>query len=192
MQSNQRISHKLFVLVGPPGVGKKFCTLRINGNHPMDVEIIKTLTTQPQRHIYDSLFYKTVSLEDFQQRAAAGDLLESDEFAECWYGIERAEVETLLKQKHGIVSVTPAGVASLRDSGFPAIYAYLIPSSGALVEENLRKKNEAPTRLPLLRQASTLFEHLPESSFDVVIRVRTLVDAAKELDEKLQTYVTLR
>ncbi|MGH8059497.1 MAG: hypothetical protein ACREOH_20045, partial [Candidatus Entotheonellia bacterium] len=180
------------VLVGPPGVGKKFCTLRINGNHPMDVEIIKTLTTQPQRHIYDSLFYKTVTLEDFQQRAAAGDLLEYDEFAECWYGMERAEVETLLKQKHGIVSVTPAGAASLRDSGFPAIYAYLIPSSTALVEENLRQKNEAAARLPLLRQAAALYEHLPESSFEVVIRVRSLVDAAKELDEKLQSYVTLR
>lgn len=192
MESSQRISHKLLVLVGPPGVGKKFCTLRINGNHPMDVEIIKTLTTQPQRHIYDSLFYKTVTLEDFQQRAAAGELLEHDEFAECWYGIERAEVETLLKQKHGIVSVTPTGAASLRDSGFPAIYAYLIPSSTALVDDNLRKKNEAPARLPLVRQASAMFENLPDSSFDVVIRVRTLVDAAQELDEKLQAYVTLR
>jgi len=192
MGTNQSPSRKMIVLVGSPGVGKKFCTLRLNGNHPMDVEIIKTLTTQPQRHIYDSLFYKTVNLEEFQGRVAAGDLLEHAEFAGHWYGVERSDTEAVLKQKHGIVSATPSGAQALRGSGLPTLIAYLIPTSKALVEENLHKKNEAPTRLEAMRSASVMFDALPESAFDVVVRVQTLVDAAKELDEKLQTYVTLR
>lgn len=192
MGTNQNPSHKMIVLVGPPGVGKKFCTLRLNGNHPMDVEITKTLTTQPQRHIYDSLFYKTVNLEEFQERVATGDMIEHAEFAGHWYGIERREAETGLRQKHGVVSTTPTGAETLRSSGLSTIIAYLIPSSKALVGDNLLKKNEDPKRLEDMRKASVIFDGLPESSFDVVVRVKTLVDAAKELDEKLQTYIALR
>lgn len=192
MGAGQDNSRKLLVLVGPPGVGKKFCTLRLNGNHPMDMEIIKTLTTQPQRQIYDSLFYRTVSLPEFQEQAAAGGLLEHDEFAGHWYGIERGHVETILKQKHGIVSATPMGADTLRRSGFPTILAYLIPASKAFVEDNLVKKNEDPERLPMVRQDSSIFAGLPEPSFDIVVRVKSLADAVKELDEKLQAFVPLQ
>jgi hypothetical protein len=37
-----------------------------------------------------------------------------------------------------------------------------------------------------------MYDRLPESSFDVVVRVKTLVDAARELDEQLQGHIALR
>jgi guanylate kinase len=191
MGTNHTISRKILVLVGPPGVGKKFCTLRLNGNHPMDIEILKTLTTQSQRQIYDSLFYKTVGLEEFQQRVARGDLLEHDEFAGDWYGIERADAEAILKQKHAVVSATPSGAETLRRSGFSTVIVYLIPASKALVENHLRQKQETPERLALMRQAMTIFERLPESAYDMAIRVKSLVQAEEELEEKLRAYIEL-
>jgi len=191
MGTSQMVSRKLLVLVGQPGVGKKFCTLRLNGNHPMDVEIVKTLTTQPQRQIYDSLFYKTVDPDEFQQRLAAGDFLEHDEFAGHWYGLERAVTEAVLKQKHGVVSSTPQGVKTLRSSGIPLVIAYLYPVSTSLVEDNLRNKQEAPERLALLRQSAALFERLPENAYDIAVAVKSLVEAERELEEKLATYIAL-
>jgi guanylate kinase len=191
MGTNHTISRKILVLVGPPGVGKKFCTLRLNGNHPMDIDILKTLTTQPQRQIYDSLFYKTVGLDDFQQGVAAGHLLEYDEFAGHWYGIERPEAEAILKQKHAVVSATPLGAETLRKSGFSTVVAYLLPASKSLVEDNLRRKQEAPERLALMRQAVTMFERVPESAYDIAVRVRSLLEAEGELEEKLRAYVEL-
>jgi guanylate kinase len=191
MVTNHAGSRKILVLVGSPGVGKKFCTLRLNGNHPMDLEILKTLTTQPQRQIYDSLFYKTVGPEAFQQRAAAGDLLEYDEFAGHWYGIERADTETILKQKHAVVSATPQGAESLRHGGFSTVVAYLSSASKRLVEDNLRQKQEAPERLALMRQAATRFEGLPASAYDIAVRVTSLLEAVHELEEKLRRYVDL-
>lgn len=191
METGQTMSRKLLVLVGQPGVGKKFCTLRLNGNHPMDVEIVKTLTTQPQRQIYDSLFYKTVDPEAFQQRMAAGDLLEHDAFAGHWYGLERTETEAVLKQKHGVVSSTPHGVETLRSSGLPLIIAYLYPASKSLIEDNLRKKQEDPERLRLLQQSAAVFERLPENAYDIAVAVKSLVDAERELEEKLATYMEL-
>ena len=192
MGTSQHVSHTILVLVGPPGVGKKFCTLRLNGNHPMDVEIIKTITTQPHRQIYDSLFYITHSLEEFQQRVAVDDLLEHDEFAGHQYGIERQGVEAILTQKHGVVSATPAGADVLRRCGLPTVTAYLIPTSKTLLEDNLRKKNEDPDRIARMRKEGGMFDGLPESAFDVVVRVKSLVEAAQELDEKLRAYMTLR
>src|SRR5919109_1478237 len=170
MGTNHTISRKILVLVGPPGVGKKFCTLRLNGNHPMDIDILKTLTTQPQRQIYDSLFYKTVSPEEFQQRVAGGHVLEHDEFAGHWYGIERADAEAILKQRHAVVSATPMGAETLRRSGFSTVIAYLMPASKSLLEDNLRQKQEAPERLALMRQAVARFERVPESAYDIVVR----------------------
>ena len=191
METNHRSSRKIFVLVGPPGVGKKFCTLRLNGNHPMDIEILKTLTTQPQRQIYDSLFYNTVGRETCQQHIEAGTLLESDEFAGHWYGIARADAEAILKQKHAVVSATPAGAEALRRSGLSTLVAYLMPASNALVEDNLRRKQETPERLALMRQAASMFDRLPESSYDLVVRVKSLLEAEAELEDKLRTYVEL-
>jgi guanylate kinase len=191
MGTSHTNSRKILVLVGPPGVGKKFCTLRLNGNHPMDIEILKTLTTQPQRQIYDSLFYKTVGLEEFQCRVAAGELLEHDEFAGEWYGIERADAEAILRQKHAVVSATPLGAEALRRSGFATVIAYLIPTSMALVENHLRQKQETPERLALMRRATGLLERLPESAYDVSVRVKSLTQAEGELEEKLCTYVEL-
>jgi guanylate kinase len=191
MGTNHTISRKILVLVGPPGVGKKFCTLRLNGNHPMDIDILKTLTTQPQRQIYDSLFYKTVGIKEFQQRVAGGDLLEHDEFAGDWYGIERADAEAILKQKHAVVSATPLGAEALRRSSFATVIAYLIPAYKTLVENHLQQKQETPERLALMRQAATIFERLPESAYDISIRVKSLVEAEGELEEKLRAYVEL-
>jgi guanylate kinase len=191
MATNDTVSRKILVLVGPPGVGKKFCTLRLNGNHPMDLEILKTLTTQPQRHIYDSLFYKTVGRETYQELIEAGTLLESDEFAGHWYGIERADAEAILKQKHAIVSATPAGAEALRRSGFSTIVTYLRPASKILVEDNLRRKQETPERLDLMRQAATMFDRLPESAYDLAVQVKSLVEAEAELEDKLRAYVEL-
>jgi guanylate kinase len=184
-------SRKIIVLVGPPGVGKKFCTLRLNGNHPMDIEILKTLTTQPQRQIYDSLFYQTVSTDAFRQRVAEGRLLEHDEFAGHWYGIERADAEAILKQKHAVVSTTPVGAGILRGSGLSTVIAYLIPGSTTLVEENLRRKQDADERLLLMRQAATTYEGLPESAYDIAVRVKSLAEAEEELEQKLRSHIEL-
>jgi guanylate kinase len=191
MGTNDTSNRKILVLVGPPGVGKKFCALRLNGNHPMDIEILKTLTTQPQRQIYDSLFYKTVSVEEFQQRVAGGHLLEHDEFAGHWYGLERADAEAILKHKHAVVSATPVGVEALRRSGLATVIASLIPASKTLVEDNLRRKQETPERLTLMRQATPVYERLPESAYDIAVRVKSLVEAEGELEEKLRAHVEL-
>jgi guanylate kinase len=192
MSASQPVPRKILVLVGPPGVGKKFCTLRLNGNHPMDIDIIKTLTTQPQRQIYDSLFYRTVTAEAFQQRLADGQLVEHDRFAGHWYGIERREAEAVLKHRHGVVSATPSGAESLRRSGLPTVIAYLIPASTRWLEDNLAQKNEDPQRLALFRQEAAKFERLPESAYDIAVRVKSPVEAVKELEERLQAYLEWR
>jgi guanylate kinase len=191
MATGQTINRKILVLVGPPGVGKKFLTLRLNGNHPMDIEILKTLTTQPQRQIYDSLFYNTVDFEEFQRRVSEGHLLEYDEFAGHWYGIERTDAEAILKQKHAVVSATPLGAEALRRSGITAVVAHLVPASRTLVEKHLRHKEETPERLALMRQAGTAFGHLPESTYDVAVRVKSLTQAETELEEKLRAHMEL-
>ena len=118
-------------------------------------------------------------------------MLESDEFAGHWYGINRADAEAILKQKHAVVSATPAGAEALRRSGLSTIVAYLMPASKALVEDNLRRKQETPERLELMRQAASFFDRLPESAYDVAVRVRSLVEAEAELEDKLRAYVEL-
>jgi guanylate kinase len=191
MGTNHTLSRKIIVLIGPPGVGKKFCTLRLNGNHPMDIEILKTLTTQPQRQVYDSLFYNTIGRETCQQHIEAGTLLEYDEFAGHWYGIERGDAEAILKQKHAVVSATPAGTEALRRSGLSIIVAYLMPASKTLVEYNLRRKQETPERLDLMRRAASMFDRLPASTYNLAVRVKSLVEAEAELEDKLRTYMEL-
>jgi len=191
MGTDPTASRKILVLVGPPGVGKKFCMLRLNGNHPMDIEILKTLTTQPQRQIYDSLFYKTVSTETFQQQMAERHLIEHDEVAGHWYGIERTDTEAILTQKHAVVSATPAGAETLRASGFATVIAYLMPASTTSLEDHLRRKQETAERLVLMRHVASTYEQLPESAYDIAVRVMSLTEAEEELEAKLRSHIEL-
>jgi guanylate kinase len=191
MVNAQTTERRILVLIGPPGVGKKFYTLRLNGNHPMDLDILKTITTQPQRQVYDSLFYRTVGLEEFQRCVAGGELVEHDEFAGDWYGIERADATAILKQKHAIVSTTPLGAESLRRSGFPTIVAYLMPSSRSLIENNLRQKQDTPERIAFMRQVASEFERLPPSAYDLAVQVKSLQEAERQLEDKLRAFLEL-
>ncbi|MDQ3828857.1 MAG: hypothetical protein M3361_06020, partial [Candidatus Tectomicrobia bacterium] len=83
------------------------------------------------------------------------------------------------------------GAATLRRSGFSTVVARLLPASNTLIEDNLQRKGETPERLTLLRQAAALYEHLPESSYDIAVRVNSLAEAEGELEEKLRAYVEL-
>jgi len=89
------------------------------------------------------------------------------------------------------VSATPAGAEALRRSGLSTIVAYLVPASKSLVEDNLRRKQETPERLDLMRQAAMMLNRLPESAYDLAVRVKSLVEAEAELEDKLRAYVEL-
>jgi len=89
------------------------------------------------------------------------------------------------------VSATPAGAEALRRSGLSTIVAYLVPASKTLVEDNLRRKQETPERLDLMRQAAMMLNRLPASAYDLAVRVKSLVEAEAELEDKLRAYVEL-
>ena len=101
------------------------------------------------------------------------------------------DVAVLTVAKHAVVSATPMGVEALRRSDFSTLVAYLIPASKTLLEENLRRKQETPERLTLMRQAATTYEHLPEAAYDIAVRVKSLVEAESELEEKLRARIEL-
>ena len=66
-----------------------------------------------------------------------------------------------------------------------------MPAPKALVEDNLRRKQETPERLAWMRQAASIFDRLPESMYDLAVRVKSLVEAEAELEEKLRAHVEL-
>ena len=89
------------------------------------------------------------------------------------------------------MSATPAGAEALRRSGLSSIVAYLMPASKTLVEDNLRRKQETPERRDLMRRAASMVERFPESTDDLAVRVKSLVEAEAELEDKLRTCMEL-
>ena len=94
-------------------------------------------------------------------------------------------------RKNAVVSATPAGAEALRRSGLSTVVACLVPTAKSLVDDILQRKQETPERLALMRQAATLFHRLPESAYDLVVRVKSLAEAEAELEDKLRAYVEL-
>ncbi|MCL1472764.1 guanylate kinase [Argonema antarcticum] len=177
---------RLIVFTGPSGVGKGTLLRSLLQHHP-ELELSVSVTTRAPRtgEIHGQHYY-FVSIEEFEQMAKDGELLEWAEFAGNYYGTPRLAVEKLISQgKCIILEIELEGARQIRETFPTALRLFILPPSLCELEHRIRNRGteseDSITRR--LRRAKEEIEAANE--FDIQIVNDDLESALKNLEAAL-------
>lgn len=161
---------RLFVISGPSGVGKDAVIERLRERLP-DAFFAVTATTRNRRPgEIDGVHYFFLSEQDFRDRLAEGEFLESATVYGNLYGVLKGPVRSALARGQDVfVKVDVQGAAEIRRLLPEAISIFLAPeSAGTLLQRLKHRKTDDPTEL--MNRFSTATRELSAAAeFDYVI-----------------------
>lgn len=213
--SSQRRLGLLFVLVGPPGVGKNTLMNAVIARFG-DLKQLPTATTRPPRPSEqqgrEHLF---VNHEEFERMHQANALIESQEVHGEWYGMPKAKVEEAIHNEQDLIADIDVKGATLLRVIYPdnAILIFIQPASTedlriqmqtrgeteAEIEKRMRRvemeMQYAPLCDYLITNENGNIEKARESLYGIILAERShraLINlrAERELPRHKITYVT--
>ncbi len=144
----------LFVLVGPPGVGKNALMQEVLPRVP-DLRQLPTATTRPIRPTEqpgrEHLF---VSEAEFKRMQSSGELVESQVVHQHWYGVPRTTVENAIHDGQDLIADIEVLGATILKSAYPdnVILIFVQPKSPEVLIERMRARGEAEAQIELRMQ----------------------------------------
>lgn len=138
------LSARVLVLAAPSGAGKTTIARELRTRWPDQFGYSVSATTRKARPgEREGEAYHFLTREEFLRRRAAGEFLESAEYAGELYGTLRREVERGLKSgKHVVLDVEVEGARQVRKA-YPrpaSVVLFVIPPSPRVLIDRLRKR----------------------------------------------------
>ena len=174
----------LIVLSGPSGVGKDAALKRMK-ERGLPFAFVTTVTTRPKRpgevHGKDYFF---ISVEEYQELLARGELLEHAEVYGNYYGVPKEQVrQALARGQDVILRIDVQGAATIKKLVPDALFIFLAASSmQELMERLVARKTE--TGIDLERRKETArkeMEALPMFDYVVINRDEALDEAVDQI-----------
>lgn len=174
---------RLFVIAAPSGAGKTTLVKALVTRNP-ELRFSISYTTRPQRsNEADGVDYLFVSPAEFAALRNNGELLESAEVFDNYYGTCRAQVaKHLASSHHVILEIDWQGARQVRKSMPECVTIFILPPSLAELEHRLRsRRTDAPAVIERrLRDATSDMAHWSE--FDHVVINDDLDEAVAALE----------
>ena len=176
---------RVVILSAPSGGGKTTIAQRLLRERPKDLGYSVSATTRPPRPgEQDGEAYHFLTRAEFERRRAAGEFLESAEYAGHLYGTLRSEVERLLQSgRHVVMDIEIEGARRVR-TAYPwpgSVSVFILPPSvDALLERLRERRSESPQDLAQ-RLNRAVEEVSAAAEFDYRVVNDRLDDAVKEI-----------
>ena len=160
----------LFLVVAPSGAGKSTLVNALLAREP-NVQLSVSYTTRhPRKGDKDGREYHFVNVEEFMQRRADGEFLESAEVHGNYYATSRKWIEERVRTGIDVLLEIDWQGARQVKSQFPhAVGIFILPPSFDALEARLHKRGQdtQPVIARRLLAAGSEMAHAPE--FDYVI-----------------------
>jgi len=173
---------RLTVLSGPSGVGKGTVVAKVRQLHPHVWVSVSCTTRRPRPGETDGVEYRFLSREQFEQLAAAGELLEWAEFAGNLYGTPRGPVlERLAAGVPTLLEIELQGARQVRESMPDAQFVFLAPPSFDELGRRLGARGTEDPATIATRLQRARVEMAAADEFDQIVVNGDVEAAATEL-----------
>lgn len=173
----------LFVIAAPSGAGKTTLVKAVVDRNP-GLKFSISYTTRPKRkteeHGRDYFF---VDKAEFDRLKTAGELLESAEVFDNFYGTSRSQVEKHLADGHHVIlEIDWQGAQQVREAMPECITVFILPPSRPELERRLRGRRTDSDEVIARRLRDALGDMSHWDEFDHVIINDDLERATLDLE----------
>jgi guanylate kinase len=161
----------LFLVVAPSGAGKSTLVNALLARDPKIQLSVSYTTRAPRPGDKDGREYHFVSIEDFMQRRADSEFLESAEVHGNYYATSRRWIEERVRAGIDVLLEIDWQGARQVKSQFPhAVGIFILPPSFEALEARLRKRGQdtQPVIARRLLAAGSEMAHAPEFDYAIV------------------------
>jgi guanylate kinase len=175
-------SARLTVLSGPSGVGKDSVIELIRARAPQVWLSVSVTTRRMRPYEVDGVHYFFVERHEFEQMAAAGELLEWAEFAGNLYGTPRGAVDAKLRDGQPVLlKIDLQGARQVRAAMPEAQLVFLAPPSWAELKRRLIGRGTDDPATIKARLDHAREELAAQPDFDVTVVNHFVEQAADDL-----------
>lgn len=171
----------LIIVSGPAGSGKGTVVSRVREKAPFEFSVSAT-TRAPRPGELDGVHYHFIDKTAFEEKIAAGDMLEHAEYVGNYYGTPKAPVEqTLAEGKDIILDIEVQGALQVKEKMPDAVMIFILPPDAVTLEARLRGRGTETEEVIAKRMAKARTELALFDRYDyVVVNRENGVDAAAE------------
>ena len=180
---------RLFVLVGPSGVGKGTLRTRALSDVEDLTYSVSCTTRQPREGERDGVDYYFVTAQDFEEKIAGGLFLEHAVVHGYRYGTLLEDVKRETEAGRDVLlEIDVQGARQVREILAESVLVFVAPPSLDVLEKRLRQRRTETEEIIALRLENAKKEMELSSGYDRVIVNDDLERACKELRDVLLSY----
>ena len=169
----------IVVLVGPSGSGKSGVAQEILSLSD-DFEKLISYTTDQSVEIHGDDWYHYISVDEFRERSARGEMFEFTVYAGHYYGSCKEDVEKILaKGKHVLTVMDICGAMALKTHFSKVTTVFIKRDKRTLIENLLDKPLDKEEKIR--RLLSLEYEQKNAEICDYTVNVTDYVSAAREI-----------
>lgn len=179
-QNTGRLDRRLFVLVGPSGVGKNTIIKELLANHPEMGRVMTYTTRKPREGEEEEGQYHFVTKEEFEQLANAGKLMEADKDNPSGhdvynlgrvYSLPADIYQDVPSEKHVVIAeVDVHGAARLRKRYAGCVTIFVTAPPLELLDRIRKRRDDTMDAHSLAQRMETAQEQMRAASdFDYVV-----------------------
>lgn len=180
---------KLYVVTGPSGAGKDSLIERAR-NSGVSFGSVTTTSTRPMRDVEsEGNPYYFITHAQFEEKIAAGEMIEWAEVYGNYYGSTRDEVQRVrANHKVVIIKVDPQGARTFKEMIPDAVTIFIAPPSFEILKIRLISRDQDPADVieSRLMSAKSELEHVDQWDHVIVNQEGKLDQAVKQLNEIIQ------